>query len=137
MPKHITADKAPKAPCRVVIVTLDNHLTGAVARVNTQLARQVPGLTLSVHAASNWGANPDALAHCIEEIGKGDIIIATMLFMEDHIQAVMPALTAGALAARTLRCRSRMSPRGARMGMMRTLLRRARSRYRAPDTTCM
>ncbi len=94
MPKHIIADKAPQAPCRVVIVTLDNHLTGAVARVNAQLVREVPGLTLSVHAASNWGGNADALAHCIEEIGKGDIIIATMLFMEDHIQAVLPALTA-------------------------------------------
>jgi len=94
MPKPISADKAPKAHCRVVIVTLDNHLTGAVARVNAQLAREVPGMTLSVHAASNWGANPDALAHCIEEIGKGDIIIATMLFMEDHIQAVLPALAA-------------------------------------------
>mgnify|MGYP002138412320 CR=1 FL=1 len=94
MPKHITADRAQKVPCRVVIVTLDNHLTGAVARVNAQLARQVPGLTLSVHAASNWGANPEALAACIEDIGQGDIIIATMLFMEDHIQAVLPALQA-------------------------------------------
>ena len=94
MPKPITADKAPKAPCRVVIVTLDNHLTGAVARVNAQLAREVPGLTLSVHAASNWGANPDALAHCIHEIGRADIIIATMLFMEDHFLPVLPALKA-------------------------------------------
>ena len=65
MPKHTTADRAK---AHVVIVTLDNHITGAVARVNAQLAREVPGLTLSVHAASNWGANPDALAACIEEL---------------------------------------------------------------------
>ena len=91
MPKHTTADRAK---AHVVIVTLDNHITGAVARVNAQLARDVPGLTLSVHAASNWGANPEALAACIEDIGRGDIVIATMLFMEDHIQAVMPALEA-------------------------------------------
>ena len=79
---------------RVVIVTLDNHLTGAVARLKTQLSREVPGLELSVHAASNWAANPGSLQACIEDIGRGDIIIATMLFMEDHIQAVMPALQA-------------------------------------------
>ena len=79
---------------RVVIVTLDNHLTGAVARLKTQLSREVPGLELSVHAASNWAANPGSLKACIEDIGQGDIIIATMLFMEDHIQAVMPALQA-------------------------------------------
>uniref|UniRef100_UPI0035B3A38D DUF3479 domain-containing protein n=1 Tax=Aestuariivirga sp. TaxID=2650926 RepID=UPI0035B3A38D len=91
MPKHTTADRTT---AHVVIVTLDNHITGAVARANAQLAREVPGLTLSVHAASNWGANPDSLAACIADIGKGDIIIATMLFMEDHIQAVMPALMA-------------------------------------------
>lgn len=91
MPKHTTADRAK---AHVVIVTLDNHITGAVARVGAELAREVPGLTLSVHAASNWGANPGALAACIEDIGKGDIVIATMLFMEDHIQAVMPALLA-------------------------------------------
>ncbi|MCA3555771.1 magnesium chelatase subunit H [Aestuariivirga sp.] len=91
MPKHTTADRAN---AHVVIVTLDNHITGAVARVNAQLAREMPGLTLSVHAASSWGASPDSLAACIEDIGKGDIIIATMLFMEDHIQAVMPALQA-------------------------------------------
>jgi magnesium chelatase subunit H len=78
----------------VVIVTLDNHLTGAVHRVRTQLARENPGLELSVHAASAWSANPAALEACRTDIAKGDIIVATMLFMEDHIQAVMPALKA-------------------------------------------
>jgi magnesium chelatase subunit H len=91
MPKRITADSAP---LRVVIVTLDNHLTGAVARVKAQLAREAPALSLSVHAASNWSADPGSLQACIRDIGEGDIIIATMLFMEDHIQAVMPALQA-------------------------------------------
>ena len=91
MPKHTTA---ADVPLRVVIVTLDNHLTGAVQRVRTQLAREIPGLELSVHAASGWSANPAALEACRADIAKGDIIVATMLFMEDHIQAVMPALKA-------------------------------------------
>uniref|UniRef100_UPI003783E0CD magnesium chelatase subunit H n=1 Tax=Aestuariivirga sp. TaxID=2650926 RepID=UPI003783E0CD len=91
MPKHITAGSAPM---RVTIVTLDNHLTGAVSRVRSQLAREAPGLELTVHAASNWAASPDSLRACIEDIGQANIVIATMLFMEDHIQAVMPALQA-------------------------------------------
>ena len=28
------------------------------------------------------------------DIARGDIVIATMLFLEDHIRAVLPALTA-------------------------------------------
>ncbi|WP_421694584.1 magnesium chelatase subunit H [Aestuariivirga sp.] len=91
MQKPITAAN-PRM--RVVIVTLDNHLAGAVARVRNSLRRAVPGLELSVHAACNWGANPDQLQDCISDIEQGDIIIATMLFMEDHIKAVMPALEA-------------------------------------------
>jgi magnesium chelatase subunit H len=91
MPKHITAGSAPM---RVTIVTLDNHLTGAVGRVRAQLAREAPGLELTVHAASNWAASPDSLKACIEDIGSANIVIATMLFMEDHIQAVIPALQA-------------------------------------------
>lgn len=91
MPKHTTA---ASAPMRVTIVTLDNHLTGAVGRVRVQLAQEAPGLELTVHAASNWGSNPASLKACCNDIEKADIVIATMLFMEDHIQAVMPALQA-------------------------------------------
>jgi magnesium chelatase subunit H len=91
MPKLITA---ASVPMRVVIVTLDNHLTGAIARLSGKLAREIPGLTLSVHAASNWNAQPAALEECRLDIARGDIIITTMLFMEDHIQAVMSALQA-------------------------------------------
>lgn len=91
MPKLITAADAPLS---VTIVTLDNHLTGAIARLARDLAREMPGLSLSVHAASGWSSNPESLAACIKDIGKANIIIATMLFMEDHIQAVMPALAA-------------------------------------------
>jgi magnesium chelatase subunit H len=91
MPKHITA---ASPAMRVAIVTLDNHLTGAVGRVRAQLAKEAPGLELTVHAASNWAASPDSLQACRDDIARADIIIATMLFMEDHIQAVLPHLQA-------------------------------------------
>ncbi len=83
---------APKV--RVVIVTLDNHLSGAAERAAAQLAREGSGISIAFHAAADWDRNPASLARCHDDIASGDIIIATMLFLEDHIKAVMPALTA-------------------------------------------
>lgn len=92
MPKRIS-DVDP-APLRVVIVTMDSHLAGAASRAEGLLRKDVPGLSLSVHSADEWGGDPAALARCHADIAKGDIVIATMLFLEDHIRAVMPALAA-------------------------------------------
>jgi magnesium chelatase subunit H len=92
MPKPISA--ADRAPVRCVIVTLDNHLAGAVERARYALSRELPGLSLSFHAAAEWSDDPAALERCRADIAQGDIVVATMLFMEDHIQAVLPALQA-------------------------------------------
>jgi magnesium chelatase subunit H len=97
MPKRISA--ADPTPIRVVVVTLDSHLAGAAARARETLRRELPGLELDVHAGDEWGSDPAALAQCLTDIERGDIVIATMLFMEDHIRAVLPAL-----AARRDRC---------------------------------
>ncbi|MEY6434259.1 magnesium chelatase subunit H [Thioalkalicoccus limnaeus] len=82
------------ARVRVVIVTLDSHLAGAVERARLELGGELPGLELSLHAAAEWGDDPAALSRCRSDIASADIIVATMLFMEDHIQAVLPALQA-------------------------------------------
>ena len=88
------AEAPTNAPVRVVIVTLDNHLAGAAERAQAHLAKTSPGLTIAFHAASDWEANPHALAACRKDIASGDIILATMLFMEDHVRAVLPDLLA-------------------------------------------
>jgi magnesium chelatase subunit H len=85
---------AEATPVRVVIVTMDNHLASATARAALQLAREAPGVVLTMHTAAEWGCRPEALERCITDIGRADIIICTMLFMHDHIQAVLPALKA-------------------------------------------
>ena len=85
---------ADTTPVRVVIVTLDNHLSGVVDRAAGALSRSLPGLQLSLHAAANWNADPQSLADCHRDIAEGDIILVTMMFMEDHIAAVLPALKA-------------------------------------------
>ncbi|NBB71155.1 MAG: magnesium chelatase subunit H, partial [Alphaproteobacteria bacterium] len=92
MPKPTTV--ADATPVRVVIVTLDSHLAGAVERARRGLARDLPGLDLKLHVAAEWADNPAALERCKADIATGDIVVATMLFMEDHIQAVLPALAA-------------------------------------------
>ncbi|GAC1620590.1 MAG: magnesium chelatase subunit H [Nevskia sp.] len=81
-------------PMRVVIVTMDNHLATATARAAVRLAREVPGLSLVMHTAAEYGTDPAALERCKADIATGDIIINAMLFMEDHFNAVLPALEA-------------------------------------------
>ncbi len=83
---------AEATPVRVVIVTLDGHLSGAVERARSALARDLPGLSLGLHVAADWNDDPEALERCRADIEKGDIIIAHMLFMEEHIDAVLPWL---------------------------------------------
>src|ERR1700733_9345299 len=92
MPKRTT--HADTTQMRVVVVTMDSHLSGAAARARNLLKRDFPGLGLTVHAADEWGTDDAALMRCNAAIARGDIVIATMLFLDDHVRAVMPALVA-------------------------------------------
>jgi magnesium chelatase subunit H len=84
----------PDTPVRVVVVTLDNHLSGAFARAQAQFTQAGTGVTIGFHAAADWDEKPGALDAAREDIARADIILCTMLFLEDHIRAVMPALEA-------------------------------------------
>jgi cell division septation protein DedD len=77
-----------------VIVTMDTHLASASERAGVHLRRDFPGMTLRLHAASEWGAHPAGLERCVADIEQADIVIATMLFMEDHFLPLLPALQA-------------------------------------------
>ena len=92
MPKPTTA--AESTAIRVVFVTLDRHLSGVVERAGRRLGKRLPGVTLSLHAAAEWGSSPKALENARKAIDEGDIIIVTMLFMEEHIAPVLPNLEA-------------------------------------------
>jgi magnesium chelatase subunit H len=81
-------------PIRVVVVSLDSHLAGAVERAQAKLRATLPGLTLTMHAAAEWNEDPRALERCRADIAQGDIVVVTMLFMEEHIEPVLPALQA-------------------------------------------
>lgn len=89
-----SASGAEAIPVRVVLVTLDSHVSSAFQRAEQQLHRDMPGLTLSVHAAADWDTSPSCAQRCCDDISNADIVVVTMLFMEPHIQAVLPALEA-------------------------------------------
>ncbi|MGV8938211.1 MAG: magnesium chelatase subunit H [Allorhizobium sp.] len=85
---------ADSTPVRVVLVTLDNHIAAAVDDARTMLARELPGLTISVHAATDWSEDPASLAACRASILAGDIIIVSMIFVEEHVSAIADVLEA-------------------------------------------
>jgi len=96
-PKRISVDKAvaqSPAAMNVVVVTMDSHLASATERANVTLSKSLPGLRLTVHAAAEWGDNPQALERCKQDIARGNIVIAAMLFLEDHFLPILPALQA-------------------------------------------
>lgn len=95
-----TRSGEPPTGYRVVIVTLDAHAAGPAARACNRLCADFPGLALSVHAAAEWAENPAALAAARAAVAAGDIVIVTLLFLEEHVQAILPALVARAAGLR-------------------------------------
>ncbi len=81
-------------PVSVVVITLDNHLSGAFQRAQERFDRTCPGVKVSFHAAADWEEKPGTLDAARAAIATGDIILCTMLFLEDHIRAVLPQLQA-------------------------------------------
>ncbi len=79
---------------RIVIVTLDAHAAGPAARILPRLARDFPGLEVTVHAAAEWAENPGALLRTKAAVNAADMVIANLLFIEEHVQAILPELTA-------------------------------------------
>ena len=74
MPKRTTP--ADTTPIRVVIVTMDGHLSRAVSRAQARLKGNFAGLSLVVHSADEWGTDDAALERCRIDIARGDIVIA-------------------------------------------------------------
>ena len=81
-------------PINIAIIAMDTHFAGALERATVELKREMPGLTLTLHAASEWAADPRRLQRCRTEIATADIIVCGMLFMEDHFLPIMDALKA-------------------------------------------
>ncbi|MEM9058094.1 MAG: DUF3479 domain-containing protein, partial [Pseudomonadota bacterium] len=92
MPKRTSA--ASDSVYRVTIVTLDGHLAGAAHRAFDALATDDLKIAVTMHCAGEWQAKPELLKRCHDDIARADIVVACMLFLDDHIKAVLPALKA-------------------------------------------
>ena len=79
---------------RFAVITLDSHAAGPAAREAERLETDFPGLRLSIHAAAEWGENPAALEEAKSAIRHADIVVCNLIFLEEHIQAILPELKA-------------------------------------------
>ena len=100
----VTSVSTPQAPIHVVIITMDTHLASATERVRTTLTREFPGLTLSLHAASEYAGNDAAIARVRADIQRADIIVAGMLFLEDHFLPILEDLRARRASCDAMLC---------------------------------
>ena len=81
-------------PYRFVVITLDSHAAGPAARALPRLARDFPGLSVTIHAAAEWANDAGALARARADIQAADIVVANLLFLEEHIRPVLADLQA-------------------------------------------
>ena len=90
--------QSPSAPnataIAITVIAMDTHFAGALERARVELKREMPGLTLTLHAASEWASDPRGLARCRADIAAADIIVCGMLFMEDHFLPILEDLKA-------------------------------------------
>ena len=81
-------------PIKLVVVTMDTHFASSFNRANAQLKRDFPGLTWSLHAASEYTGNEALIAKCKADIASADIVLCGMLFLEDHFLPILDDLRA-------------------------------------------
>jgi magnesium chelatase subunit H len=89
---------------RLAIITMDGHLAGAAASAEANLRQAWPGLSIELHSADQFANDKTALAACHEAIARADIVVATMLFLEEHTKLVAPQLAARRPACDAMFC---------------------------------
>ena len=79
--------------CHVVIVTLDNHLSGSIDRARVRFQKAGLPVSIGFHAAADWD-KPGKLEATRADIARADIVLVTMLFLDEQIRMIKDALTA-------------------------------------------
>jgi magnesium chelatase subunit H len=77
------------------VVTLDNHLVGALHRANERLGREGIDLDLRIHVAADWDA-PSERERMDQDLEESPLVLVSQLFLQDHVDAVTPLLDAHA-----------------------------------------
>jgi magnesium chelatase subunit H len=93
-PKHTLRDERTYPDYRVVIITLDQHTAGPIARLSPKLAAEFPGLAVDVFASAEWENDPNALQNAVDAVSQADILIGNLVFLESQLNAIVPAMRA-------------------------------------------
>ena len=75
-----------------MILTLDSHAAGSMIRLQPRLRKVYPNLEITVHAAASWEEDPSSLKRAKEDLANADMVLITLIFLEDHISAILPDL---------------------------------------------
>jgi magnesium chelatase subunit H len=81
---------------RIVVVTMDGHFAPAMEAALADLARDLPQVSVALHTADEWADDPVALAACLADIAGADIVVAAMLFLDEHARWCCPRCRRGA-----------------------------------------
>ena len=90
---ELNTDRETRA-YNIVILTLDSHAAGPVERAGERLIGDFPGLNVTVHAAAEWGENPTSLMQARAAIAGADMVVANLLFLEEHVRPIVDDLRA-------------------------------------------
>jgi magnesium chelatase subunit H len=88
----------------VVIVTMDTHLNSAAAKAREGLSRTMPEVMFNIHSASEYTNDARKLERCKEDIAKAQVVIVSMLFLEDHFLPIMADLQARRETCKAMVC---------------------------------
>ncbi|MBI1391967.1 MAG: magnesium chelatase subunit H [Alphaproteobacteria bacterium] len=85
-----------QAQVNVVVLSMDARLVAAAADAQTQLRHDLPGLNIRVHVAADFESDPATLTAAVRDVESADVIIAGMMFLDQQIAPILPALKARA-----------------------------------------
>ena len=81
-----------KSPYTLVMLTLDAHSVGSIERIKNRFRKLYPELEIIVHAAASWEEDPNSLLKTREDLARANMVLITLVFLEDHISAILPDL---------------------------------------------
>ena len=79
-------------PYTLVMLTLDAHSVGSIERIKNRFRKLYPELEIIVHAAASWEEDPNSLLKTREDLARANMVLITLVFLEDHISAILPDL---------------------------------------------
>jgi magnesium chelatase subunit H len=85
------------------VVTLNNHLVGALRQAARHLEKAGHPIDLRIHVAADW-SDPASLERLAGDVAASRIVLVTQLFLQDQVDRVAPLLDAAGDSEQTQVC---------------------------------